>query len=228
MFFCRGKKNGRGGRACPETVSTLKKVRDYRKLLIPLRCSEIVSKWPSEKTENDFEVSVRSENFRQPENDAFLDGNRRPDVEIRFWAGFYRDFRHLSPADGRISPRAHNGVEKIPSLHAASLPRRYPWSSPPRNDTSRTGASMSWIKTEFWLGTNPCVQNSVTTTSKVVATMSFISWKSESLSWISFPAVLPVYNKSTIGSIEKNYKLPTKHLVQQTKTGKETPWAKEK
>ena len=40
----RRQKNGRDGRACPETGSTLEKVRDYRKLLIPLRCSEIVSK----------------------------------------------------------------------------------------------------------------------------------------------------------------------------------------
>ena len=37
-------KNGRGGEACPETVSTLEKVSDYRKLLIALFGSEIVSK----------------------------------------------------------------------------------------------------------------------------------------------------------------------------------------
>lgn len=34
----------RGACGCSETVSTLKKVGDYRKMLIPLRCSEIVSK----------------------------------------------------------------------------------------------------------------------------------------------------------------------------------------
>ena len=38
------KENGRGRRVCPETVSTLKKVRGNRKLLIVLCCSEIVSK----------------------------------------------------------------------------------------------------------------------------------------------------------------------------------------
>ena len=79
---------GRGCFYCPKKVSSLEKVRDNRKLLIPLFCSEIISKWPPEKTENDFEVGIRSENFRQTENGAFLDGNRRPDVEIRFRTGF--------------------------------------------------------------------------------------------------------------------------------------------
>ena len=37
-------RNGRGCFYCPEKVSSLEKVRDYRKLLIPLRCSEIISK----------------------------------------------------------------------------------------------------------------------------------------------------------------------------------------
>ena len=77
----------RGCFNCPEKVSTLEKVSDYRKLLIAPRCSKIVSKCPQEKTENDFE-----EGIRQTENGAFLDGNRRPDVEIRFRIGFYRIF----------------------------------------------------------------------------------------------------------------------------------------
>jgi hypothetical protein len=37
-------KNGRGRFFCPEAVSTLKKVGDYRKMLTTARCSEIVSK----------------------------------------------------------------------------------------------------------------------------------------------------------------------------------------
>ena len=42
-FFARKQKNGRGSCSCSETVSTLKKVRDYRKILTISRCSKIVS-----------------------------------------------------------------------------------------------------------------------------------------------------------------------------------------
>ena len=51
-----------------------------------------------------FEGGVRSDFPRQTENDAFLDGNRRPDAEIRAQTVFRQDLRHLSPANDEDFP----------------------------------------------------------------------------------------------------------------------------
>ena len=57
------------------------KFADYRKMLTTSHRSEIVSKRPSEKTENNFEASVRSGFSGQTENGAFSARERRPDME---------------------------------------------------------------------------------------------------------------------------------------------------
>ena len=104
-----------------------KKERDSRERFesdrkdgIPLNCNLPASKGTMQK----FNEPVRIAPFRSSTNSR-LSANRKIQLKCR------------------ILSRAYNGGAKIPSPYAASLSRRYPCRSPPRNDTSRTGASMS-------------------------------------------------------------------------------------
>ena len=89
--YCSEKKRVYGGRAssfgCPTKFDGIEKYIEANVVFKNSNRAEVYF-----KTENDFE-----EGIRQTENGAFLDGNRRPDAEIRFRTGFYRFFSASFP-----------------------------------------------------------------------------------------------------------------------------------